>query len=303
MKTGKPVDTSRFRHLFPFESHYLVRNGFRYHYVDEGKGDPVVMVHGNPTWSFYYRRLITALSPGCRVVVPDHMGCGLSDKPDAASYPYRAANRVADLQALLDHLQLRENLTLVVHDWGGLIGMALAVENPSRFRRLVIFNTAAFLPPHGKQLPLRLRLVRNFKALAVPAVLGLNLFSRAAVWMAAQNRLKPEVRAGLTAPYNSWRNRLATLRFVQDIPMCESDPSYSLVEGVDQRLSNLAHLPTLICWGARDFVFDRDYLDEWKRRFPQAETHCFAQAGHYVLEDVPDKIVSLVANFLKHHPI
>ncbi|KPJ76689.1 MAG: alpha/beta hydrolase [Deltaproteobacteria bacterium SG8_13] len=293
----------RFRHLYPFDSHYLKRNGLRYHYLDQGSGDPVVMVHGNPTWSFYFRELVKALSPRFRTVVPDHIGCGLSDKPDTASYSYRAADRVADLEALLDHLQLQEKVTLVVHDWGGAIGLALAVKYPERFGRLVILNTAAFLPPHGKRLPWRLKIIRSVEPLAVPAVLGLNLFSRAALWMAARKKLTPEVRTGLTAPYNSWQNRLATLKFVQDIPVAESDPSYALVKHLDQRLSTLAHLPTLICWGAEDFVFDQDYLNEWLRRFPMAESHCFPGAGHYVLEDVPDKIVPLVADFLQRHPL
>ena len=303
MKIGNPVDISRFRGLYPFESHYLKRNGLRYHYLDEGSGDPVVMVHGNPTWSFYFRALVTALSPRFRTVVPDHIGCGLSDKPDSASYPYRAANRVADLEALLDHLQLKEKLTLVVHDWGGVIGLAAAVKHPARIARLVILNTAAFLPPKGKRLPWQLQLVRNFKPLAVPAVLGLNLFSRAALRMAVHSKLAPAVRTALTAPYNSWRNRLATLKFVQDIPVRSSDPSFALVKHLDKRLSTLAHLPTLICWGAEDFVFDRDYLDEWTRRFPEAETHLFPGVGHYVLEDAPHRVVSLVTDFLQRHPL
>jgi haloalkane dehalogenase len=303
MKSGKPVDIKRFRHLYPFDSHYLLRNGLRYHYLDEGQGDPVVMVHGNPTWSFYFRNLIKALSPHFRSVVPDHIGCGLSDKPDSASYSYRAADRIADLEALLEHLQLKEKLTLVVHDWGGAIGLALAIKHPERFGRLVILNTAAFLPPRGKRLPWRLRVVRNIKPLAVPAVLGLNLFSRAALRMAVRRRLTPEVRTGLTAPYNSWRNRLATLKFVQDIPVCKTDPSFALVKHLDERLSTLAHLPTLICWGAEDFVFDRDYLSEWVRRFPKAETHCFSGVGHYVLEDAPNKTVALISDFLQRHPL
>ena len=303
MRTGKPVDINRLRHLYPFESHYLDRSGIRYHYLDEGRGNPVVMVHGNPTWSFYYRELVKAVSPHFRAVVPDHIGCGLSDKPDSAAYPYRAADRVADLEALLDHLQLREKLTLVVHDWGGAIGLALAVRHPRRFARLVILNTAAFLPPRGKRLPRRLRIIRNVRPLAVPAVLGLNLFSRGALWMAAHRKLAPEVRAGLTAPYNSWRNRLATLKFVQDIPVKESDPSFALIQDLDRRLSTLAHLPTLICWGAEDFVFDHDYLDEWVRRFPRAEVHCLSGAGHYVLEDAPELVVDLVSGFLQRHPL
>ncbi len=303
MKTGRPVDIDRFRHLYPFDSHYLERNGLRYHYLDQGTGESVVMVHGNPTWSFYFRELVKALSPRFRTVVPDHIGCGLSDKPDSTGYGYRAADRVADLEALLDHLQLKENITLVVHDWGGAIGLALAVKHPRRFRRLVILNTAAFLPPAGKRLPWRLQIVRNVRPLAIPAVLGLNLFSRAALHMAASRKLAADVRTGLIAPYNSWRNRLATLKFVQDIPVKASDPSFALIRQLDERLSTLAHLPTLICWGAQDFVFDRDYFNEWVRRFPSAEAHCFADAGHYVLEDIPDKVASLVTDFLQRHSL
>ncbi len=296
---GKPVDTSPFRHLYPFKSHYLDRNGLNYHYLDEGRGAPVVMVHGNPTWSFYYRNLITALSPAYRTIVPDHMGCGLSDKPDTTAYDFRLQSRVADLEALLDHLGLHENLTLIVHDWGGMIGMAFAVKHPERIRRLVILNTAAFLRPDGKKLPLRLKLIRDFTRFATPAVLGLNLFARGALVMAVRKRLPRPVRLGLIAPYNCPQNRIATLKFVQDIPLAPQDPSYNLVQKTDDKLKTLVHVPMLICWGKWDFVFDMDYFAQWRQRFPDAETRVFPNAGHYILEDATDSVVKTIKTFVE----
>ncbi len=294
---------SGFRRLYPFKSHWLNLNGLSYHYLDEGRGEPLVMVHGNPTWSFYYRCLITALADRYRCIAPDHIGCGLSDKPGTDFYDYRLQSRVHDLAAFVDHLDLKEKLTLVVHDWGGMIGMALAVARPEAIGRLILLNTAAFPPPQGKKLPLRLKIIRNIKSLAVPAVLGLNLFARAALIMAPCKRLSPAVKAGLTAPYRNWNNRIATLKFVQDIPLGPRDPSWSLVESVAARLDRLAEKPMLICWGRNDFVFDMDYLGEWQRRFPNAQVHTFSNAGHYVLEDEPFRITELVENFLKRHPL
>ena len=277
-------------------------NGLSYHYLDEGDGEPLVMVHGNPTWSFYYRSLVQALSGRYRCIAPDHIGCGLSDKPAATDYDYRLQSRVDDLEAFVDQLHLDNKITLVLHDWGGMIGMALAVRRPRRIGRLIILNTAAFLPPAGKRLPLRLRLIRDFKLLSIPAVLGLNLFSRGALVMAAHKKLPAPVKAGLTAPYNNWKNRIATLKFVQDIPLRQQDPSYALVKSVDTQLEVLAGKPMLICWGENDFVFDMDYLAEWRRRFPDAQVHTFAHAGHYVLEDEPHKVIQLIEHFLKRYP-
>lgn len=298
MRKKKQIDISAFRHLYPFKSRYLDINGLKYHFLDEGRGEPVVMVHGNPTWSFYFRELVKGLFAQFRVIVPDHIGCGLSDKPGPDQYDYRLQNRVDDLEALLEHLELKEKITLVLHDWGGMIGMAYALRHPQRIRAFVIMNTAAFFPPKGKILPMRLRLVRNVGPLATLTVQGLNLFVLAAIFLAAHKRLPRAVQSGLTAPYNCWDNRIATLKFVQDIPVGKNDPSYGLVKHVDQNLYKLAHDPMLICWGARDLVFDTDYLDEWQRRFPNAEAHLFQDASHYVLEDKPDEIVPLVKEFL-----
>ena len=300
---SKPIDISGFRHLYPFTSHYLDLDGLKYHYLDEGEGDPIVMVHGNPTWSFYYRELIKALRGRYRNIVPDHIGCGLSDKPEVTDYDYRLRSRIDDLDKLLDTLTDGEKITLILHDWGGMIGMAYALRHPEKIGRLVVMNTAAFLPPPQKRIPVRLSIIRNSGPLAALAVLGFNLFAVGALFMASEKGLSAKVKTGLTAPYNCWRNRIATLRFVQDIPLVEKDPSYRLVKQVDDQLQTLSKMPMLVFWGEHDFVFDHDYLFEWQRRFPEAEVHRFPDAGHYVLEDVSEKIIPLTQDFLKRHPL
>ena len=302
MLKRKPIDISEFKHLYPFESHFMDINDFKYHYVDEGKGEPVVMVHGNPTWSFYYRALIKALGGRYRTIVPDHIGCGLSDKPDGKTYDYKFKTRVDDLEALIENLEIKEKITLVLHDWGGFIGMAYALRHPERICRFVLMNTAAFLPPAGKPIPMALKLIRSLKPLATLAVQGFNLFARGALFKNSHKGLAEDVKAGLIAPYNCWQNRIATLKFVQDIHLTQNNPSHGLVKKLDHNLELFSNYPMLICWGEHDFVFDMDYLAEWQHRFPEAEVHHFPEAGHYVLEDVPDKIIPIVNRFLDQHP-
>lgn len=302
MHADQKMDASIARR-YPFRSRYLRFDNLDYHYLDEGRGEPVVMLHGNPTWSFYYRKLALALRNDYRVIVPDHMGCGLSDKPSLRRYDYRLQNRVDDLERLLEHLGITDRITLVLHDWGGMIGMCYAVKHQQRIGRLVITNTAAFLPPSGKKLPWRLKIIRDFGPLASLLVLGLNAFALGAADLASHKGLSPAVRRGLLSPYNSWANRIATLKFVEDIPLSPGDPSYNLARFADVNLHLLSNLPTLICWGMHDFVFDQDYLSEWQRRFTKAEVHRFEDAGHYLLEDAAEKVIPLVESFLTHHPL
>jgi pimeloyl-ACP methyl ester carboxylesterase len=283
--------------LYPFVGRFLDLSGVRMHYLDEGAGEPVVAVHGNPTWSFYYRGLVHALRDSYRVVAPDHIGCGMSDKPGDDSYRYTLERRVEDFSALMDHLAL-DGVTLVAHDWGGAIGLTWAVRNPTRVRRLVILNTAAFHMPASKRLPWQLWLVRDtpFGGLLVR---GLNAFARGATRDACtRTRLPQAVRDAYCAPYDSWANRIAILRFVQDIPLSAHDPAYRVISEVEQGLARLADRPVLICWGARDFVFDDHFLAEWHKIFPMAEVHRLADAGHWVLEDASDEILDLVRGFL-----
>ncbi|MFH1723893.1 MAG: fatty acid CoA ligase family protein [Elusimicrobiota bacterium] len=286
------------RELYPFKSRFFTRDKWRLHYIDEGRGEPVVMLHGNPTWSFYYRGLAAALRGDYRVIVPDHLGCGLSDKPGIGQYPYTLKNRVDDLEALLEDLGLREDITLVLHDWGGMIGMGYASRHPERIKRLVILNTAAFHLPKGRPFPWQLWLFRT--PLGPLLARGLNAFVRgAAAFCCTRRPMSRAVRRGYLAPYDSWKSRAAVLRFVQDIPLRPGDPAYDVVSEIQEGLSRFRGVPMLICWGGKDFVFDSSFLREWTTRFPEAEVRSLPDCGHYVLEDGADEIIPAVRDFLK----
>ncbi|MCA9538359.1 MAG: alpha/beta fold hydrolase [Myxococcales bacterium] len=289
------------RALYPFDSHFFEVEGGRMHYLDEGQGPPLVMVHGNPTWSFYYRNLVIALRDRHRCIVPDHIGCGLSDKPAADAYDYTLSRRVADLEALLTHLDLGP-VTLIVHDWGGAIGFGWAARHPQQIARLVILNTAAFHNPRGWKIPPSLRLVRD-TALGALLVQGFNAFSAGATRMAVKKPLPAAVRRAYTAPYDSWKHRIATLRFVQDIPLSEHDPAWAPISEASAGLAHFTETPALICWGERDFVFDAPFLAEWERRLPNAQVHRFPEGGHYVLEDEGDAILGHIEAFFLAHPV
>jgi haloalkane dehalogenase len=286
--------------LFPFSSHFLdLGGGLQMHYLDEGPRDaPVVlMVHGNPSWSFYYRSLVMALRGDYRVIVPCHIGCGLSDKPDKAEYDFTLARRADDLGRLIDHLAI-DSLSLVVHDWGGMIAGTWAVENPARVERWVVLNTSAFHLPAGKRVPPSLRLAR-LPAVGALLVRGLNMFVRGAIRSCVVRAPMPyEVANAYRAPYDSWQHRLAVHEFVLDIPLSENHESWQRVSATARGLSGLSDVPMMICWGMQDFVFDDDFLAEWLQRFPHAEVHRFQNAGHYILEDAPERVGRLVSEFL-----
>lgn len=285
---------------YPFQSHTLDLEGLGLHYLDEGPrdGEPVVMVHGNPSWSYYYRHVIKKLRDKYRCIAPDHIGMGLSDKPGDAQYQYTLDRRVADLEKLLDSLGITSNITLIVHDWGGMIGMTYAARYPERIARLVVLNTAAFRLPVRKRLPPSIWLCRN-TALGALLVRGFNAFARgAAKYGVTCKPMEPKVREAYLWPYNSWQNRIATLRFVQDIPLASGDRAYATVLATENALATLKDKPMMIAWGAKDFVFDDRFLDEWRCRFPDADVNYFDDAGHYVLEDAGDRIIPLIETFL-----
>ncbi|MCK5542435.1 MAG: alpha/beta hydrolase [Desulfobacterales bacterium] len=297
---NKILSTNGFEDIYPYKPNYFKCNGFDMHYIDKGKGKPVVMIHGNPTWSFYFRNAVDKLSPNYRTIVPDHIGCGFSDKPNAKDYNYTLSNRVSDLSKFMDHLNLKEKIILIVHDWGGMIGLAWALNNLSKIEKIVITNTSGFFLPKNKKFPLRLALIKYFTSFAIPAVLGFNLFSFAALYIAAKTSLSKEVKKGLTAPYNSWKNRIATLKFVQDIPLTDADKSYYIVKNVDDNLHKIKNFPILFLWGLKDFVFDKNFLNEWKKRIPEAEYHIFKNSGHYIFEDKPVETMLLIEKFLNN---
>jgi len=286
--------------LYPYEGKFHSQSdGHRMHYLDEGRDDaqPVVMVHGNPTWSFYYRRLIEALKPDFRCLVPDHIGMGLSDRPADENYDYTLKNRVDDLGHWLDAVEPDRPVDLIVHDWGGAIGLSWAVRNIERIRRVVVLNTWAFNIPPDQSLPRALRFART--GLGAYLIQRFNAFSGLATRMATAGKLDKSVAKGLVAPYQEGpESRLATLRFVQDIPLTPKDPAWDVLAETERLLPRLAKKPVMFHWGGKDFVFDDRVLDIWRLKLPEVSVHYHADAGHYVLEDAHGAIVPSVRQWL-----
>lgn len=278
---------------YPFSSKFRDWNGLKYHYVDEGAGSPLLFVHGNPTWSFAWRRLLQEFKRDHRVLAVDHIGCGMSDKPQ--DYSYTLDQHVRNLCHFIEDLDLR-GITLVAHDWGGAIGMGAATRLPDRFNRFVLCNTAAF---RSQQIPFRIWICRT-PLLGTLGLRGLNLFSLAALKMAVRKpeRMTLEAKAGYLAPYDSWNNRIAVERFVQDIPLKPSHLSYATLEEIEQKLSQFQSAPMLLPWGMQDWCFTPQFLAEFQRRFPHAEACPIAEAGHYLFEDSPETLISCMRRFL-----
>ena len=278
--------------LFPIKSDEMHLQDAVMRYVDVGSGPVVLMVHGNPTWSFYYHELIRRLSSSYRCVAPDHVGCGRSDKPQ--KYDYCLDRHVENLSELVERMDLK-GVTLVAHDWGGAIGLGTLLENPARFSRIILLNTGAFPPPF---FPLRIRACR-LPVLGRIAVQGLNLFAKSAVKMATSRSdgLPREIAAGLLAPYNSWSNRIATYEFVADIPTTPKQRTWQTLETIERRLAKISQKKLLI-WGMRDWCFRPECLDRFLKHWPDAEVERLAEAGHYVLLDQPDVVISRIERFL-----
>jgi len=292
-----------FQHpLYPFTGTYRNVNGNQMHALDEGQGDTVLMLHGNPTWSFYFRDLVLGLRGTHRVLAPDHIGCGLSDKPDEKNYDYTLRRRVDDLAAFIEQCDIKGRITLLMHDWGGMIGMAYAARFPERISRLVLLNTAAFHLPKTKKLPRTLWLCRK-TPLGDLFIRDTGLFTSVLARWAVCRPMAQSVREGYLLPYRAPQDRTALLHFVQDIPLDPGDPGYDLVSEVQAQLPAFRQTPTLILWGDRDFVFDHHFLAAWREFLPSAEVHQFPNAGHYVLEDAGAEILPLIRDFFLRHPL
>jgi cis-3-alkyl-4-acyloxetan-2-one decarboxylase len=189
-------------------------------------------------------------------------------------------------------------VSLVVHDWGGAIALAWAVDHVERVDKLLVLNTGAFPIPAGKSLPWSLAAAR-LPVLGDLAVRRLNAFSRGALVMGTGQRwLGREARTGLLAPYDRPEHRVAVAQFVKDIPLSPHDPAYGVLARTESRLHLLRDKPAVVCWGMQDPVFDATVLDHLLTLLPQAEVHRWADAGHYVLEDVPERIVPLATRLL-----
>jgi len=285
---------------FPFAPHgFITPRAARLSYLDEGPrtDEAVLLLHGNPTWSFYYRDLVRELSDaGLRCIAPDHIGMGLSEKPE--DYDYRLGTRIADIEALVAALGLKR-LHLVVHDWGGAIGFGFAARHPEMIGRLVILNTAAF---GGNRVPKRIAMC-GWPLLGPVIVRGFNGFAGPATTMAMHRRkLLPLERDAYLYPYDTWANRVAINAFVRDIPTDIDHPSWPALAEAETALPSFRDRPALLVWGGQDFCFDDSFLERWRSLFPHAQVEYIKDAGHYVLEDAAAQAIPLIRAHLVPNP-
>lgn len=291
------IKNETFAGLFPFAPHYYSHRGRDMHYVDEGSGEPIVMLHGDPTWGFLYRNFISPLSQYHRCIVPDHIGMGKSATPQDRSF-YRLEQHCANLEALLLHLDL-QNITLVLHDWGGPVGLGFATRHPERIKRLVLMNTWAFAPWPGGPFPRLLEIIRSERGEAFvlkrngylePALLGTTHHNE---------KLTQPIMDAYRAPFPTPESRLAMLCWSRDIPVQETDVSYAEMKRIEQGLPQFSTIPILLVWGMQDPVLSSAVLHQWQQLYPHAMTHEIADASHFLQEDAAERIVPWIAAFMK----
>jgi pimeloyl-ACP methyl ester carboxylesterase len=296
MVRREPTEMSDFAGTFPFESRYVSAGDVRLHYVDEGPADsaPLLFAHGNPTWSYLWRRQIADLSSrGRRCVAFDHMGFGRSDKPARLS-AYSLQRHVDNALALIDELDLRD-VTLVAHDWGGPIGLGALLERRDRLRAVVLMNTWAwelpsFLPPF----------LREFRTEGLGEILALggNLFVESIPGGMARREVDSVMMDAYRAPFPDYWSRAGTLAFQREIPLTERDRSAPLMGKIHDRLPSL-DVPALLVWGMRDPVFQPVFLEQWREVLPHAETVELERASHFLVEDDPGGVTAAIEGFLR----
>lgn len=285
---------------WPYEPRWLTTSdGVRIHYVDEGPrdGQPVVMLHGNPTWAYLYRRFIEPLAEaGFRAVAHDEMGFGRSDKPERES-EYTIQRHATHFGELIDELGL-DGVTLVLQDWGGPIGLAWTVDNAARVRRLVLLNTfTGWIPPEMAKVPLPFRLLRA-RGIGELLVKRLNVFVRVFVFKGGKP-LDANAKAAYLAPHPTPASRAGVMAYPRLIPWNAGNPTEPLGRHVEENLGGLRGKPVLMCWPMKDPGFGREeILQAMASRFPGAEVHRFEDASHYIQEDAHERLVPLLVDWL-----
>ncbi len=280
---------------FDFKENYfqLPKEGHSLHYVEEGQGEVIVCLHGNPTWSYTFRRVVRDFKNSHRVIALDHLGCGKSSKPD--DFSYRLENHIENLDLFIKGLNLKD-ITLVVHDWGGAIGIGWAVDHPHLVSKIVVMNSAAFL---SKSIPPTIAICK-VPFLGELLIRGLNIFLWGLFWFGTHKKLSAAIWSKYFAPYPSFASRKALARFVQDIPLFSRHPSYAKLKATQDKLGSL-QMPMLFLWGMRDFCFHPGFLSRWQQYFSNARIVRFAEAGHLVHEDEPVKVAAELRGFISEH--
>lgn len=293
------MTVNTWQHEYPFRNNFFEIDGKKYHYLDEGnpEGEVIIMLHGNPTWSFYYRNIVKELQEDYRCIVPDHFGCGLSDKPQ--DYDYTLENHIDNVLKLIDQLEIKK-FKLLVHDWGGAIGMGVATTRPESVTGIILLNTAAF---KSLDIPKRIALCK-LPLIGEPMVRTFNAFAWPATFMTTTTPLAKHIKEGYLHPYDNYANRIATARFVKDIPLNKRHPSYKRLEKIEDNLKNVT-CPKMFLWGAKDFCFNMKFLKRWKDFYPQEDTKTkyvvYKNAGHYVIEDERENCLKEIKGFLNEY--
>jgi pimeloyl-ACP methyl ester carboxylesterase len=303
------IQKETFGGTYPFKPNYLAVKGLRLHYVDEKPGgnpnaEPIVMLHGNPTWSYLYRNFVPPLlEAGYRCIVPDHMGYGKSEKTiDRGEYLLK--KKVEYFTDVMDQLDLRD-ITLVMQDWGGGIGLGYAVEHADRIKRLILMSTWAFVFPEDvpdDTIPPLLAMCRK-PEIGETMLLAYNVFIEGFLPLAIvrKEKITPQLMAAYRAPFPDYNSRVPTLA-IQDVPLRSDQPSYATMKAIQEKLGTL-NVPTCIIWGEDDHVFPPDtVLPFWQGIYPHSEAHMVPRAGHFLQEDAPEEICEIIKDFMKRNP-
>jgi haloalkane dehalogenase len=278
--------------LYPFADRYLEAAGARVHYVDEGSGPTLLLLHGNPTWSFLYRNVIKGLSDRFRCVAPDHPGFGLSTAP--AGYGFTPAEHAEVLERFVLELDLRD-VTLMVQDWGGPIGFTVATRQADRFARFVIGNTWAW-PKSDPGTQLFSRFLGG--AIGRRLILGRNFFVETLLPGGTRERKLPDdVMNAYRGPFPDQRSRVPAWVFPREI--LRSRPWLAQIE---RALPTVTDRPALLVWPTKDVAFRSPERKRWERLFPDHRTVVLEGARHYIQEDAPDEIVAAIRDWVPASP-
>ncbi len=293
----KQVDWT-FGGLWPYAPQWFDTPDGRLHYIDEGPKNkpPVVFVHGNPEWSFYFRHDIAALlQAGLRVVAIDHLGFGRSDKPSNAAL-YDIERHTKRLSLLLDSLNLKD-ITFVCHDWGGPIGLPWAVQHPEQVRSLCVLNSIGTRPDGPTPMPVPIKVLRSHGAGDV-LVKGLNLFTKLFMFKAGvthPDHLTPQIKQAYLAPHPSWNSRTGVLAFPRQIPLGPTDRSAQGLGLIEDGLrKHFTDKSVHIIWAMKDISFQPAVLKKWQALFPRATTVVLEDAGHFAEEDEPERVAQAI---------
>ena len=290
---------AQIREHFPFQSRFIPVNGQRMHYVDEGEGDPVLLLHGNPTWSFLYRKFIVRLAAaGYRAIAPDHIGFGLSSRP-AREHDYSLENHIANLAEFIRRLGLAR-ITLVCQDWGGPTGLACAMLDPARFRGAVVMNTWAWAEPSAFH-----RGVFPWRMMHAPVV-GPFLFQRRNVLVERglylsvvhRQRFIDEALPAYRFATPDYDSRTLTRVFPRLIPLHPDDRSSATMRWLEASLRG-STIPALIVWGKEEIVFPAQCAHRFKNLLPHAKGPLWVTGSHFLQEDSPEEICGHILDFLR----